>query len=122
MLLYFNWYPSKTFIGDSGTLTIGTALIVAIIIGNVDRMALGIFFLHFINFIMFFLYLKSGIKEKIGTVDEEGYLKVPCPWTAYWFFPYFFRLKEKQTVILLLTIHAIIILIVFIINLPTFLR
>ncbi len=121
VLLYFNWYPSKTFIGDSGTLTIGTALIVAIIIGNVDRMALGIFFLHFLNFLMLFLYLKSGVKEKIGTVDDEGYLKVPSPWTVYWFFPYFFRLKEKQTVILILVIHTVIVLIVFLINLPTFL-
>ncbi len=120
ILLYYNWYPARTFIGDSGTLTLGTALIVAIIIGNVDRMAPGIFFLHFINFLMFFIYVKSGTKEKIGTVDEQGYLKVPCPWTLYWLLPYFFKLKEKQTVLILLSIHFVIILLVFLINLPTF--
>lgn len=32
--LVFNWHPAKVFIGDVGTLTIGTVLATAVIIGN----------------------------------------------------------------------------------------
>ncbi len=34
--LFFNWYPAKVFPGDVGNLTIGAALAVAVIIGNVE--------------------------------------------------------------------------------------
>ncbi len=32
--LYFNWYPAKVFIGDVGTLTIGTVIAAAVILGK----------------------------------------------------------------------------------------
>ncbi|MFA5929929.1 MAG: hypothetical protein WC861_03540 [Candidatus Micrarchaeia archaeon] len=34
--LRFNWYPAKVFIGDIGTLLIGGALAVAVILGNLE--------------------------------------------------------------------------------------
>jgi len=34
--LRFNWYPAKVFIGDIGTLLIGGALAVAVIVGNLE--------------------------------------------------------------------------------------
>ena len=34
--LHFNWYPAKVFIGDIGTLLIGGALAVAVIVGNLE--------------------------------------------------------------------------------------
>jgi len=105
--LYFNRYPAKILIGDSGTLTIGTGLAVVIILGNMERLAVGVFFIYLINFLMFLLYLRSGVKEKLATVDEEGYIKPPSPYTAYWFFPYFFKLKEYQNVLILVLLQAL---------------
>ncbi|MHA1167527.1 MAG: hypothetical protein ACTSP4_08910 [Candidatus Hodarchaeales archaeon] len=105
--LYFNWFPAKILIGDTGTLTLGTALIVAIFLGNMERLALGIFFLYFVNFVLFFLYLLSGVREKLAEVDEEGYIKPPSPFTIYWLFPYFRKLKEVQNVVILITLQVI---------------
>jgi len=34
--LYYNWYPAKVFMGDSGTLVIGAVIASAVIIGNYE--------------------------------------------------------------------------------------
>ncbi len=121
VLLRYNWYPAKTLIGDTGTLTLGTGIVVALIIGNMDRMAVGIFGLHFINFLLFFLYLFTHQKAKIASIDDKGNIIVPCPYTVYWFIPYFLKnIKEKTNVIIILIIHAILVLTVFIISVPIY--
>ncbi|MHA2245062.1 MAG: hypothetical protein ACXADY_08840 [Candidatus Hodarchaeales archaeon] len=121
VLLKFNWFPAKTLIGDIGTLTLGTGIIVALIIGNMDRLAVGIFGLHFINFLLFFLYLITHQTVKLATIDEKGSIIAPCPYTAYWFFPYFLEnIGEKKNVLILLLIHTIIVLSIFIISLPDY--
>ncbi|MHA1994922.1 MAG: hypothetical protein ACW97Z_10300 [Candidatus Hodarchaeales archaeon] len=122
VLLRFNWYPAKILIGDTGTLTLGTGIIVALIIGNMDRIALGAFGLHFINFMLFLMYLKTKQTKKIATIDEENNIIAPCPYTVYWILPYYFKLSEKRNVQLLLLIHAIILAIAILISLAVFSR
>ncbi len=122
VLLLFNWYPAKILIGDTGTLTLGTGIIVALIIGNMDRIALGAFGLHFINFMLFLMYLKTKQTKKIATIDEENNIIAPCPYTVYWILPYYFKLSEKRNVQLLLLIHAIILAIAILISLAVFSR
>jgi UDP-N-acetylglucosamine--dolichyl-phosphate N-acetylglucosaminephosphotransferase len=123
VLLKFNWYPAKILIGDTGTLTLGTGIIVALIIGNMDRLAIGTFGLHFINFIMFLIYIKSKQTAKIASIDENNNIIAPCPYTAYWIFPYYFNnIKEKTNVIFLLIVHTIILLAVLLVSLPVFFR
>ena len=34
--LYFNWYPARIFVGDVGTLSIGTIIATAVILGNCE--------------------------------------------------------------------------------------
>ncbi|MFX1282330.1 MAG: hypothetical protein ACFFB5_01690 [Promethearchaeota archaeon] len=120
VLLKFNWFPAKILIGDTGTLTLGTGIIVALIIGNMDRLAPGLFGLHFVNFSLFFLYLITHQTAKIATIDDEGNIKAPCPYTVYWFFPYFWKIGEKKNVIILLLIHTIISVSILIVSLPAF--
>jgi len=122
VLLRFNWYPAKILIGDTGTLTLGTGIIVALIIGNMDRIALGAFGLHFINFLMFFIYLKTQQTKKIATIDENSNIVAPCPYTVYWFFPYYFQLSEKRNVQIILLIHTILLAIAVLISLAVFSR
>jgi UDP-N-acetylglucosamine--dolichyl-phosphate N-acetylglucosaminephosphotransferase len=123
VLLRFNWYPAKILIGDTGTLTLGTGIIVALIIGNMDRIAIGAFGLHFVNFVMFLLYIATKQKSKIATIDENENIIAPCPYTMYWLFPYFFRnINERKNVLILLTIHTFILLIALLISLPVFFR
>ena len=86
VLFYFNKYPAKTLIGDSGTLFIGTALIVAIILANMEKLAVGVFLLYFINFVLFFVYLYTKQTKKLADIEitKSGtvYLRPPCPYTV----------------------------------------
>lgn len=107
ILLWFNKYPAKILMGDTGTLFIGTALVVPLILGNMERLALGIFFLYFINFLLFFVYSATKQKQKLASIDEEEYLVPPCPWTVYWIFPYYKKLKEYQNVAIIWTLQAL---------------
>ena len=123
VLLRFNWYPAKILIGDTGTLTLGTGIIVALIIGNMDRIAIGAYGLHFVNFVMFLLYIATKQKSKIATIDENENIIAPSPYTMYWVFPYFFKnINERKNVLILLTIHTFILLIALLISLPVFFR
>ncbi|MHA2233044.1 MAG: hypothetical protein ACXAB4_11180 [Candidatus Hodarchaeales archaeon] len=105
-LLWFNWYPAKVLVGDTGTLVVGTAIIVALFIGNLERLAPGIFFLYFINFLLLFVYKTTGQTAKIGTIDEDGYLSVPCPYTIYWLLPYYRKITERTNVLILLFLQS----------------
>ncbi|MHA2363335.1 MAG: hypothetical protein ACXAC7_05220 [Candidatus Hodarchaeales archaeon] len=107
----FNKYPAKILIGDVGTLMIGTGLIVTIILGNIERLALGIFFLYFINFILFFKYRETGQTQKLADIKEENgriILQPPCPYTVYWILPYYRKITEKENVIFLIALQSLI--------------
>lgn len=123
ILFYFNKYPAKTLIGDSGTLFIGTALIVTIILANMEKLALGIFLLYFINFVMFFVYLYKGEKKKLAdiNIDSNGkiYLRPSCPYTVYWFLPFYKNITEKENVYILIGLQAVICLITLLLFVAT---
>jgi UDP-N-acetylglucosamine--dolichyl-phosphate N-acetylglucosaminephosphotransferase len=120
VLLRYNWYPAKILIGDTGTLTLGTGIIVALIIGNMDRIALGAFGLHFINFVMFFMYLKTQQTTKIASIDTDNNIVAPCPYTVYWIIPYYFKVSEKRNVQVILLIHALLLVIAILLSLAAF--
>ena len=111
VMFWYNKFPARTLIGDSGTLMMGTALIVSIILANMERLAVGIFFLYLINFLLFFVYLKTKQTKKLAEINVaangEVYLRPPCPYTVYWFFPFYRDLTEKQNVYLLIGLQAI---------------
>ncbi|MHA1984118.1 MAG: hypothetical protein ACW967_07165 [Candidatus Hodarchaeales archaeon] len=116
ILFYYNKYPAKVLIGNSGTLMLGAALFVVIVLGDIETLALGIFLLYFINFVMFFFYLRdprafrdNGEKIKLAEIDEDENLKPPSPWAVYWFIPFYRKhTKEYSNVMFLLIIHLII--------------
>ncbi len=121
VLLRYNWYPAKILVGDTGTLTLGTGIVVALIIGNMNRIAVGAFGLHFINFVMFFAYIATRQKAKIATIDENENIVAPCPYTVYWIIPYFFKnINERKNVLIILLIHTAIVTLVLLLSLPVF--
>jgi UDP-N-acetylmuramyl pentapeptide phosphotransferase/UDP-N-acetylglucosamine-1-phosphate transferase len=50
--LYFNWYPARVFIGDVGTLTIGTVIATAVIVGNFELSGVIVIIPHAIDFVL----------------------------------------------------------------------
>lgn len=111
----FNRYPAKVLPGDVGRLPMGAAIASALIIGNMDRLAVMMYIPFGINFILYLLYqmhLKRTGQErqKFAQVREDGTLEVVGPYTMYWVLPHFFeRVTEKKNVRILLMLQAMIV-------------
>ncbi len=125
--LIFNRYPAKILSGDVGTLPIGAAMAAALIIGNMDRLAILMYTPFGINFILYLIYRvyvkrKDADWAKFATPREDGTLKVAGPFTMYWILPHFFNnITEKRNVSLLLLFQAILVygaLLLYILGIP----
>ena len=68
-LYYFNRYPSKIFVGDIGTMTIGALIATSVILGNFEVAGLIIFLPHFLDFFIKFAN-KLPSKEWWGEYRE----------------------------------------------------
>ncbi|MFH1225499.1 MAG: glycosyltransferase 4 family protein [Candidatus Diapherotrites archaeon] len=71
--LRYNWFPAKVFGGDSLTLMIGASAAAVAIIGNMEKIALLLFALYFIELVF---KAKHGFKsECYGIPQKDGTLK-----------------------------------------------
>ena len=71
--LHFNWFPAKIFGGDSLTLMIGASIAAVAIVGNLEKIAMLLFALYFIE-----LLIKAKHKFKsecYGIPQKDGRLK-----------------------------------------------
>lgn len=78
--LAFNWYPAKVFPGNSFSYAIGALIATLAILGNMERIALWLFILYFLEIV---LYLRARIIDRMGDVqafakvNEDGSLELP---------------------------------------------
>jgi UDP-N-acetylglucosamine--dolichyl-phosphate N-acetylglucosaminephosphotransferase len=71
--LHFNWFPAKIFGGDSLTLMIGASIAAVAIVGNLEKIALLLFALYFIELL---IKAKHRFKsECYGIPQKDGSLK-----------------------------------------------
>ncbi|MHA1480238.1 MAG: hypothetical protein ACTSQZ_02285, partial [Candidatus Thorarchaeota archaeon] len=112
--LFFNRYPAKILPGDVGRLPIGAAIAAALILGNMDRLAIFLYIPFMINFVLYLLYrvhVKRSEMEwiKFASPREDGTLEVVGPYTMYWILPWLSKkITEKRNVQLLVILQAII--------------
>jgi UDP-N-acetylglucosamine--dolichyl-phosphate N-acetylglucosaminephosphotransferase len=75
-LLYFNWYPARTFVGDVGTLSIGAIVATAVIIGGYEVAGVIVFIPHALDFL-----LKAAHRFPTtgwgGELHDDGRLRCP---------------------------------------------
>jgi UDP-N-acetylglucosamine--dolichyl-phosphate N-acetylglucosaminephosphotransferase len=125
--LIFNKYPAKVLPGDVGRLPIGAAMAAALIIGNMDRLAILMYAPFAINFLLYLIYrvyVKRKNMEwvKFATPRNDGTLEVAGPFTIYWVLPHFFKnITEKRNVVLLVLFQAILVygaIILYILGIP----
>lgn len=125
--LIFNKYPAKVLPGDVGRLPIGAAMAAALIIGNMDRLAILMYTPFAINFILYLIYriyVKRNGAEwmKFAKPRDDGTLEVAGPFTVYWILPHFFNnITEKRNVSLLVLFQAILVygaLLLYILGFP----
>ena len=105
--LKYNWFPAKIFGGDGLTLMAGASIAVVSILGDMEKIGIALMVLFFIE-----LYLKSRTKfqgESFGVSQRNGLLLAPKKKKSLTH--YFMALRprtEKQVVIKILTVQAII--------------
>ena len=111
----FNRYPAKILPGDVGRLPMGSAIAAAVIIGNMDRLAIMMYIPFGINFLLYLVYRVYAKRKKMTWVKfasprEDGTLEVIGPFTIYWILPHFFKnITEKKNVTALLLLQAILV-------------
>jgi len=71
--LRFNWWPARIFMGDIGTLAIGGALAVAVIIGNFEAVGAVLVIPYLVDFVIKAAN-KFPSKEWWGELGENGKL------------------------------------------------
>jgi len=110
--LYYNFYPSKVFEGNIGSLLFGSIIGSLIVVQKYWYFGFFILIPHTFNFLLWIIWLslmrsrpdlyleKDGIHKKFGSVNEKGILIVPNRLTLKWIPNYYFDLNEKQSVII----------------------
>ncbi len=113
--LRYNWYPAKVFPGDTATYSIGALIACVAILGDMERIAMGLFALYFIEFL-----LKARTKFKgecFSKPMEDGVLT--CPGRTETLTHVVIKLgtfKEKKLVIVILTIQLAIAMLVLLVS------
>ncbi len=71
--LAYNWYPAKTFPGNSFTYGVGAYYASIIVLGNFEKFGLMLFTMYYIEFLLFIRGLRHGVyKENFARVTEDG--------------------------------------------------
>jgi UDP-N-acetylglucosamine--dolichyl-phosphate N-acetylglucosaminephosphotransferase len=93
----YDRYPSRIFWGNVGSLTIGAAIGVLIVIQGFVISGFIMLIPHTVNFLMYVYWraMKFPV-AKFGKTREDGTLEVPNPLTLKWVLPYYYRVTEKQ--------------------------
>ncbi len=94
---FFEKYPSKIFLGNCGSLLLGSVLGSLLILNNLELFGVIIMIPHIVNFLMYIVWrLKKVGEVKFGKIRPDGTIEVPNRLTLKWVFPYYFRMTEQQ--------------------------
>ena len=95
----YNKYPSRIFEGNVGSYVVGSAIGGLLILYNMEFFGVIILIPHIVNFLMYVYWrLRRYPQVKFGRIRKDGTIEVPNNLTLKWFFPYYFRLTEKQSI------------------------
>lgn len=76
--LYFNWYPAKTFPGNSFTYGVGAYFAGVVILGNFEKYGVTVFLPYFLEFALYLRAKIDGVKKvNFAKVCGDGSLAPP---------------------------------------------
>jgi len=111
-LIYFNWYPSKVFVGDSFTYFSGMTLAVASIMGHFSKTLMLFFLPQLINFTLSLPQLFGFIdcpKHRVPTYSAKtGLLENSKNYTLINAYLYLFGPTHEETLVTRLMIFQIL--------------
>jgi len=108
--LWYNFYPARIFWGNTGSLAIGAAIGAAIVVSGFLVAGFVMLIPHTVNFLMYVYWrLMHRLHpndwrwriEKFGKVRADGTLEVPNRLTLKWVLPFYYRMTEKQAVLVM---------------------
>ncbi len=106
--LKFNWYPAKIMPGDSVPYAIGSAVATIAVLGEMEKFALYVFVLWFIEFL---LKARSRFKaESFGILMADGTLQAPYKevYSLTHIVMKLGRFRENQIVTIIIGLQALI--------------
>lgn len=93
----FERYPSRIFWGNIGSLTVGAAIGVLIVMQGYIISGFVMLIPHTVNFLMYVYWrIKKYPPAKFGKLRDDGTLEVPNPLTLKWVLPYRRKMTERQ--------------------------
>jgi UDP-N-acetylglucosamine--dolichyl-phosphate N-acetylglucosaminephosphotransferase len=113
--LRYNWYPAKIFGGDSLTLMIGASIATIVILGNMEKLGVILMALFFVELVLKLRY-KMQV-ESFGIPQKDGTLKSPVKKIGsltHWIMN-MGNFTEKQVVIRILAMQAIVSIVVLLV-------
>lgn len=104
----FERYPSRIFWGNIGSLTVGAAIGVLIVIQGYIISGFIMLLPHTVNFLMYVYWrIKKYPQVKFGKQRDDGTLDVPNPLTLKWVLPYHRRMTERQATYAMYAVTAV---------------
>ncbi|MFH1126004.1 MAG: UDP-N-acetylglucosamine-1-phosphate transferase [Candidatus Altiarchaeota archaeon] len=105
----FDRHPSKIFMGNSGSMILGSAIGGLIVLNNIEVFGLILLFPHIINFLLYIYWrvFSNTPLQKFGSVRHDNTVEAPNPFTLKWIAPYYFRLTERQSVFVMYAVTVI---------------
>ena len=112
--MYYNKYPSQIFLGNAGSLLIGSAMGASLILFNMEIFGIIILIPHIINFLMWCVwvvlmkrYPNKYPHVKFADVRKDGTVNPPNALTVKYTLCKIFRLKENTAVWILYALTSI---------------
>lgn len=76
--LYYNWYPAKTFPGNSFTYGVGAYFAGIVILGNFEKYGVTVFLLYFAEFALYVRSKMDGVRKvNFAKICGDGSLAPP---------------------------------------------
>lgn len=107
--MWYNKYPSRIFLGNSGTLMLGAAVGGLIILYDMEIFGIVLLTPHIINFLMWGYWLanmKVHPHIKFAKLREDGTIKPPNKLTMKYLVTSLFRVGELRAILILYAITA----------------
>ncbi len=96
--LKYNWYPAKIFPGDTLTYSVGALIASVAILANAEKIALILFSLYFVEFI---LKARTGFEEECyGAPNKDGTLEPPAETASLTHIILKLKISSEQDVVL----------------------
>ncbi len=104
----FERYPSRIFWGNMGSLTVGAAIGVIIVMQNYIFSGFIMLLPHTINFLMYVYWrVKKYPNVKFGRIRDDGTIEAPNNLTLKWVLPYYRRVTERQATYAMYAVTAV---------------